>query len=201
MSYGDVLRVAEPALGVTLEAIRSYPEVSATARIAGAARHLRTRYQTTLEEATADFAAVARKVCDFAGVDGQDVAGLLRILSQHDPSNPPKGSAPTNVTRNMKEAPSVERWLRTDELFCSLYADTGRDMGFDIRPAPKGCVLSPGVAERIVAALRSGSSDAFGPLPAHGPMLDEAHDPAFTTFWDVHLRTASAIQAALDSVS
>jgi hypothetical protein len=151
LSYCEVLNQLDPTLGLAIEAVRIFPEIIATARVARTCSHLVYRQQLSLEQVYDSFDETIARFCTFIGFRKSETDKLIDEFRDLNLALPRPGSLPANVTRNSSETPELERTLSRDRLFSRLFADAAEDMGFRLpEEQPRGRSILP---EAIVNAL------------------------------------------------
>jgi hypothetical protein len=129
-SYFELLNRVDTNLGLSIEAIRSFPEILATAQVARTSSGLIHRQQISLEQLHEDFDETIRRLCMFVGFTEKEAGELVRELKYLDLSA--AGTLPVNVTRTDSASGELERTLAEDSSFAKLFGSAAEDMGFTL---------------------------------------------------------------------
>jgi hypothetical protein len=152
VSYQEVLNCIDPALGLLIESVRSYPEIAGTARAAATSARLRYRMQVSLEQFQGNFTRMARSLYEFFGLQPERVTSSVEALSKHDLSPLRQDQMPPNVTRYDRDCESFERYLDRHPSFSRLYRELAGPMGFILgRPEGSSPLIDDDILDSIIA--------------------------------------------------
>ena len=207
LSYCELLNRVDSAMGLAAEAIRSFPEIIGTARVARSSARLIHRQQVSLEQLHADFDTTIGLICALVGFDKFDSSKIIAELKVLDLSRAPPGQIPKNVTRNSPDSLELERTLESDPMFCKLFDSAAGDMGFRFSQMPQQSRSI--LPEAIVTALLDGTSHLCTPWQTVERRKDFMLDEDSVKWWLTyalqvsgcgHLMMHSFIQQLLETI-
>jgi hypothetical protein len=143
LSYCELLNEVDEDVGVSIEAVRSFPEIAGTARASRSARHLLAKRIVTLDQFESNFEVEMRSICGFAGLDSAATDEVMNSTRKYDIANRAARHKRPNVTRGSERAAQLESCLNEDAGFRHLYKQLAQDMGLDFDSHPSDRALLP----------------------------------------------------------